>query len=140
MAIDKAGNVWVAWVSYQNEADEILLRCLNQGTWSEPMKVTEKPGDLFSSAVAVDGENRIWVAWSERDMAPIFGPRKNNWWDSTTVGSNGVPIETESGWLHLYHAYNEEHVYHLGVCLLDLEDPTHVIARPREPLLQPEEI
>lgn len=89
----------------------------------------------------------VWIAystdltsWSERDMAPIFGPRKNNWWDSTSVGSNGVPIETESGWLHFYHAYDEEHVYCLGVCLLDLEDPSQVIARPREPLLQPEEI
>lgn len=89
----------------------------------------------------------IWIAystdlasWSERDMAPIFGPRKNNWWDSRSVGSNGVPIETESGWLHFYHAYDEDQIYYLGVCLLDLEDPARVIARPQEPIFHPEEI
>ena len=89
----------------------------------------------------------IWIAystdlvsWREKDMARIFGPRINNWWDSKSVGSNGVPIETDKGWLHIYHAYDDAHVYHLGVCLLDLEDPSRVIARPREPLLQPEEI
>jgi predicted GH43/DUF377 family glycosyl hydrolase len=89
----------------------------------------------------------IWIAysadlvsWPERDMAPIFGPRKNNWWDSRSVGSNGVPIETESGWLHFYHAYDEDQIYYLSVCLLDLEDPARVIARPQEPIFHPKEI
>jgi predicted GH43/DUF377 family glycosyl hydrolase len=89
----------------------------------------------------------IWIAysddlmtWSESSMSPIFGPRQGNWWDNTSVGSNGVPIETEQGWLHLYHAYDADHVYRLGVCLLDLNDPTQVIARPKEPIFEPQEM
>jgi predicted GH43/DUF377 family glycosyl hydrolase len=89
----------------------------------------------------------IWIAysddlitWPEADMSPMFGPRQDNWWDCKSIGSNGIPIETEVGWLHFYHAYDEDHVYRLGACLLDLEDPTRVIARPKEPLFEPEEI
>jgi predicted GH43/DUF377 family glycosyl hydrolase len=79
------------------------------------------------------------VTWQEREMSPIFGPRPGGW-DSKSVGANGVPIETEHGWLLLYHGYDQEHVYRLGVCLLDLEDPSRLIHRPRDPIFWPEEL
>ena len=89
---------------------------------------------------------KIWLAysddlrtWDEADMSPIFGPRPDNDWDRTTVGGNGVPIETEHGWLMFYHAYDEDHVYRQGVCLLDLADPTQVIRRPKAAIFWPEE-
>lgn len=89
----------------------------------------------------------IWIAyshdlkgWRAQDMAPVMGPRPDNGWDSVSIGSNGVPIETEMGWLHFYHGYDEEHVYRSGVCLLDGEDPSHVIARPKEPIFEPAEL
>ncbi|MGD9147382.1 MAG: glycosidase [Anaerolineae bacterium] len=90
---------------------------------------------------------RVWLAysddlltWREEDMAPIFGPRPEVPWEARSVGGNGVPIETEQGWLMLYHGYGEDHVYHLGVCLLDLKDPSQMIRRPRGPILWPEEL
>ena len=79
-------------------------------------------------------------AWDEADMAPIFGPRPENGWDNNSVGGNGVPIETEHGWLMFYHAYDENHIYRQGVCLLDLGDPTQVIRRPKAPIFWPEEL
>jgi beta-1,2-mannobiose phosphorylase / 1,2-beta-oligomannan phosphorylase len=89
----------------------------------------------------------VWLAYSEdlqtwraEDMAPIYGPRPDNWWDSKSVGNNGPPIETEHGWLVLNHAYDEAHVYRLGVVLLDLDDPTQVLKRPKEPIFWPEEL
>ncbi len=89
----------------------------------------------------------IWIAysddlhaWREEDMSPIFGPRRNNDWDSAAVGGNGVPIETEEGWLVFYHGYDAHHVYKQGVCLLDLDDPTRVIRRPKAPIFWPEEL
>ena len=89
----------------------------------------------------------IWIAysndlksWPQNDMAIVMGPRPENDWDSASVGSNGLPIETEKGWLHFYHGYDEDHVYCLGVCLLDREDPTQIIGRPKEPIFEPEEL
>jgi predicted GH43/DUF377 family glycosyl hydrolase len=90
---------------------------------------------------------QIWLAysddlvtWREADMAPVFGPREDNWWDCKSVGGNGVSIETGHGWLMLYHAYDHDHVYRFGVCLLDLEDPSRVLRRPREPIFWPQEL
>jgi len=90
---------------------------------------------------------QVWLAesddlfyWQEDDMSPIFGPRPDNSWDEKRVGGNGVPIETEYGWLMLYHAYNEQHVYRLGVCLLDLDDPIRVIHRPKDFIFEPSEL
>ena len=79
------------------------------------------------------------LAWPEGDMAPIYGPHTEGW-DSKSVGSNGVPIETEYGWLLLNHGYDEDDVYRIGVLLLDLDDPTQVIRRPRDPIFWPEEL
>ena len=90
---------------------------------------------------------QVWIAysddlmtWPQEKMAPIYGPRDGNGWDSKTVGSNGVPIETEDGWLLVNHGYGPDIVYHFGVILLDLDDPTQVIRRPKEPIFWPEEI
>ncbi|MHB2015399.1 MAG: glycoside hydrolase family 130 protein [Candidatus Xenobia bacterium] len=88
----------------------------------------------------------VWLAWSddlltwkESDMAPIYSPRPGLW-DATSVGNNGVPIETEEGWLCINHAYDENHIYRLGVVMLDKNDLTKVIYRPREPILWPQEL
>jgi len=77
--------------------------------------------------------------WPEDDMVPIFGPRETGW-DSKSVGSNGVPIETDEGWLLLYHAYDEDHIYRFGTCLLDLDDPSRIIHRAAEAIFEPREL
>ena len=89
----------------------------------------------------------VWLAysddlstWKESDMAEIYGPRREAWWDNKSVGNNGVPIETDQGWLCINHAYDHEHIYRLGVVLLDLEDPSRVIHRPADPIFAPEEL
>jgi len=91
----------------------------------------------------------VWIAysddlvtWRPEDMEPIYGPRRDDpsAWDSTSVGSNGVPIETPHGWLLINHGYNAEHVYRFGVVLLDLENPTQVLRRPRAAIFGPEEL
>ncbi len=89
----------------------------------------------------------VWLAessdlthWPEESMRPIFGPRLENGWDSFRVGGGGVPIETEYGWLIVYHAYDPSHIYRLGTCLLDLEDPASVVHRPKDFIFEPREM
>jgi predicted GH43/DUF377 family glycosyl hydrolase len=90
---------------------------------------------------------QVWLAysddlltWPEEAMMPIFGSRTDGHWDSKSTGANGVPIETEHGWLLIYHGYDSSHVYKFGVCLLDLDEPHRVIRRPRDPIFWPEEL
>lgn len=59
-------------------------------------------------------------------------------WESVKIGNCGSPIETEAGWLVITHGVGPMRKYSLGAVLLDLEDPTKVIGRLREPLVAPE--
>ena len=73
-----------------------------------------------------------------QDFQPLIAPRPGNW-DCKRVGAGGPPIETEQGWLCIYHGYDEDNVYRLGSFLLDLEYPTRVITRSNGFLIEPEE-
>jgi predicted GH43/DUF377 family glycosyl hydrolase len=53
------------------------------------------------------------------------------------VGAGAAPIKTEKGWLEIYHGANSEHRYCLGAFLLDLNDPSIVLARTAEPIMVP---
>lgn len=69
----------------------------------------------------------------------IIKPRPGAW-DNNRVGAGGVPIETDEGWLVIYHAYDQDHIYRLSACLLDLEKPWQVIHRARDFFMEPREI
>lgn len=60
-------------------------------------------------------------------------------WEARKIGAGPPPIETEEGWLLLYHGVDDRRVYRMGAALLDLEDPLKVRARSPYPLLEPEE-
>jgi len=57
------------------------------------------------------------------------------------IGISAPPIETEWGWLLLYHVVtrrNDKVYYYVSAALLDIEQPWRVIARRKTPLLEPE--
>jgi len=58
-------------------------------------------------------------------------------WELLQIGNCGSPIETEKGWLLLTHGVGPMRRYCIGADLLDLEDPSRVIAYSREPLISP---
>jgi beta-1,4-mannooligosaccharide/beta-1,4-mannosyl-N-acetylglucosamine phosphorylase len=63
-------------------------------------------------------------------------------WDGSKVGANTVPIETDEGWMILYHGVKQfagGPTYRMGVALLDLEDPRRMIARLPHWVLGPHE-
>lgn len=89
------------------------------------------------------GGNYIWLAssndlfhWGNHQC--ILKTREGSW-DSARVGAGAAPIRTSKGWLEIYHGADHQHRYALGAVLLDLKDPSKVIARSIEPLLQPSE-
>lgn len=66
-------------------------------------------------------------------MSPRQGER-----DSKKIGIAGPPIETEEGWLLIYHGVSKkaDNHYHLRAALLDPRDPTKVIVRTKDPILE----
>jgi len=63
-----------------------------------------------------------------------------SYWDSRKVGAGAPPIKTKNGWLLIYHAVGERDPghYKIGAMLLSLKDPTRVLYRSEEPILEPE--
>ena len=53
------------------------------------------------------------------------------------IGNCGSPIETKAGWLVLSQGVGPGREYSIGAFLLDLDDPSRVFGRLREPLLKP---
>ena len=60
-------------------------------------------------------------------------------WEFIQIGNCGSPIETEAGWLVISHGVGPMRKYSIGAFLLDLNDPTTVVGRLREPLITPNE-
>lgn len=64
-------------------------------------------------------------------------------WQSTKVGPGPTPIETDEGWLLIYHGVITTcngFVYRMGAALLDLDEPWRVKYRSKDYLMAPWEL
>lgn len=106
----------------------------------------------------------IWVSYSENlefwGEPKSIGISKEGDWDYNRNGAGPPPIKTKNGWLFLYHVVAEydsvkdsfegkrikgltdeagkKYVYSVGAALLDLKNPSKVIARAQRPILIPD--
>lgn len=89
-----------------------------------------------------DGKN-LFLLRSDRldqwddDGIPLMEPKFP--WEFIQIGNCGSPIRLDEGWLLLTHGVGAMRKYALGCALLDLRDPSKVLARSREPLLTAED-
>jgi predicted GH43/DUF377 family glycosyl hydrolase len=77
--------------------------------------------------------------WGEHSI--LLPAREGGWWDAHKVGLGPPPLETERGWLLLYHGVRitvAGAIYRLGLALLDREQPDRVLARSSEWILGPQ--
>jgi beta-1,4-mannooligosaccharide/beta-1,4-mannosyl-N-acetylglucosamine phosphorylase len=92
------------------------------------------------------GVGSMWVSYSPDlinwgDSQVIISPR-SGYWDDFRIGASVTPIETQQGWLVIYHGVKMTSagpIYRIGVVLLDLDDPSKVIKRGDQPILSPRE-
>nr|WP_277754182.1 glycoside hydrolase family 130 protein [Porphyrobacter sp. GA68] len=98
----------------------------------------KKFGDDYLMVGRQDGKNLFLLRsarldqWNEEGtllLEPKFP------WEFVQIGNCGSPLWTERGWLLLTHGVGPMRKYALGCALLDLDDPSKVIARSTEPLL-----
>lgn len=87
------------------------------------------------------GGNYIWLAesldllhWGNHQCLVTT---RTDHWDSVRIGAGTAPIKTAEGWLEIYHGADERNRYCLGALLLDLHDPSIVLARSQQPIMEP---
>lgn len=117
-----------ALVEGQDNKDHVLFPEKINGSYFS----LHRPPPSISFAISDD-----LIHWTLKDS--ILEPRPGLW-DCRRVGAGGVPIKTDQGWLVIYHAYDDDHIYRLGACLLDIQEPWRVISRAKTYFMQPEEI
>ena len=109
----------------------------NKGMALFPRKI----GDRYAMLSRQDGENNhimfsdnihFWQK-SQIIQEPEFP------WEFIQIGNCGSPLETDQGWIVLTHGVGPVRRYCISAILLDLEDPTKIVARLDEPLLSPHE-
>jgi predicted GH43/DUF377 family glycosyl hydrolase len=89
----------------------------------------------------------MWIAYSP-DLRHwgghkvILEARRGGWWDANKIGLCSPPIETEKGWLVIYHGVRQTasgSIYRLGLALFDLERPEVCLQRGDSWMFGPEE-
>ena len=88
----------------------------------------------------------IWIAYSPDlrhwgDHAVLMPAKRGPWWDANKIGLSTPLIETDQGWLMIYHGVKTTvagAIYRLGLALLDLEDPRRVLLRGNQWIFGPE--
>jgi predicted GH43/DUF377 family glycosyl hydrolase len=109
----------------------------NKGMALFPRKI----GERYAMLSRQDGENnRIMFSdnihfWQTSQI--IQEPEYP--WEFIQIGNCGSPLETDQGWIVLTHGVGPMRQYCIGATLLDLENPSKMIARLDAPLLCPHE-
>ncbi len=129
----------------------------HQWKWSDPVLISPPNMDDKDAAVfprKIDGKyiflhrfnSEIWIDRVDdlefKNGAYLGGevlmrPRDTAW-DSKRIGISAPPIETPYGWLLLYHGISKRTAhYNVRAALLDLKDPSKILYRTHDPLLEP---
>lgn len=66
----------------------------------------------------------------------MLKPREK--WEESRIGAGTPPIKTNKGWIVIYHGADRKKVYRAGAILLDLSNPSTILAKTRKPILEPE--
>ena len=89
----------------------------------------------------------MWISYSN-DLRHwgshklMMEARRGAWWDANKIGLSPPPIQTDDGWLVIYHGVRMTAagaIYRLGLALFDLETPERIIKRGDEWVFGPEE-
>jgi beta-1,4-mannooligosaccharide/beta-1,4-mannosyl-N-acetylglucosamine phosphorylase len=90
-------------------------------------------GDIFLS------ESPDLIYWGKHRHVMARGGR--GWWQGLKIGGGPAPIETDEGWLLIYHGVANTcngYVYSMGIALLDINEPSKVLYRASSYILTPE--
>ncbi len=104
--------------------------------YERPNNFQIEGGPLTGSAMCVSESDDL-LNWTQLAIV-ADGTR---YWDEL-IGSGPPPVKTKKGWLHIYHGIATHYapIYQVGVMLFDLNDPTKLIARGSQNILEPREI
>ena len=91
------GSLWVTWLSFAGDRDDVAIRRYSAGRWGSLQWVPNTSGDSWLPQVAVDAANRVWVVWSQMTaagwdlFARRFDPATQEWGPEERLTSDPLP-------------------------------------------------
>ena len=108
-----------------------------------PEKINGKYAILHSISPQISITYRDSLEFKPGEYIQSYYNGKNqnkNGWEKWVRGVGAPPLKTNKGWLLFYHAMDDDlSKYKLGAMLLDLKDPTKILHRSLEPVLEPDQ-
>lgn len=111
--------------------------------WSKAGAIV--PWKINGRYVMYFGDSSIWIAYSDDlidwDVVnePVMKTRPDHF-DSRGIEPGPIPIMTEQGILLIYNGWNDNITYKVGAVLFSVDDPTRVLKRLDQPILEPTEV
>ena len=126
-----------------------ILGPITEPTNKDAALFPEKINDLYwkIDRPSAKSQNDIWINcspdlihWGQYKhlLAPAQGT-----WEANKIGGSTQPIQTDKGWLLLYHGvrgFDISSIYKIGVMLLDLEKPWIIKGKSKDPILSPDHL
>ncbi|HEY7468823.1 MAG TPA: glycosidase [Acidimicrobiia bacterium] len=112
-----------------------------------PVKFDDRYAMIHRPVYFADGgAAHMWISYSPDlrhwgDHRILMESRRSGYWDRDKVGLGPPPLRTDQGWLIMFHGVRDTAagaLYRAGLAVLDLEEPTTVLARADEWVLGPE--
>ncbi len=90
-----------------------------------------------------DKKPAMWITYSDDILEwgePTIFYRGEEWWEKERIGVGCPPIKTKDGWLLIYHGVDsEKEIYRVGMMLLDLDNPSKILAKTKDFIMEPSE-
>lgn len=155
------GKFYITYSSVSRHGVGVSLTCSHDLTSFEPMGLILPPPNkdtvLFPEKIkgkyyllhrpslegGAIGNANVWIADSPDlvhwgNHRPLFGCETGNEWESQKIGAGPPPLRIPQGWLVLYHGVDAQHRYSMGAVILDHDDPSIILSRSTQPIMEPE--
>lgn len=158
--VESEGKYFIAYTAYGKAGPGVAIASTtdfkNFERYGLAMQADDKDAALFP--VRINGQYALihrpmsdqgadmWLSYSPdlRNWGShtlLLKARKGAWWDANKIGLSPPPIDTERGWLVLYHGVRTHasgSLYRLGLALFDKERPEICLRRSQAWIFGPE--
>jgi len=158
--VDELGKYAIAYTAFGRSGPGVALALTEDFRTFERCGLVMQPDDKDAALLPrrVDGQfalvhrpmhdtgAHVWMSlspdlrnWGSHTL--MLTARKGAWWDANKVGLSPPMIETDRGWLMLYHGVRQTcsgSLYRLGVALFALDQPSVLLARGDSWIFGPE--
>lgn len=158
--VEELGKYAIAYTAFSQGGPGVALALTSDFQTFERLGLVMRPDDKDAALLprringnfalihrpVTDDAAHIWISYSPdlRNWGghkPMLMARKGAWWDANKIGLSPPPIETDRGWLVLYHGVRRTPagaLYRLGVALFDKNEPDVLLARGDSWIFGPE--